>query len=162
MIPAAAQTDLVETYRPQLEGRPVLLYDGVCVICNRTVQFLLRHEREATLRFVPLQSLLGEQILALYGAQQATDPGKEGVVLITQALTPMAQFTRRTDAFAIVLRLLQSPWPIIAQLLRWTPRFMREPAYTLFARYRYRIFGRHEVCPLPTPEQRARILGIPA
>lgn len=139
----------------------MLLYDGVCVVCNRTVQFLLRHEHDAALRFVPLESPLGRALLSLYDTQPGCDPGKEGVILISGALMPAAQLSRRTDAFAAVLQRLRSPWPIIGRLLRWTPRLLREPAYTLFARYRYRLFGRHDVCPLPTPEQRARILGIP-
>ena len=155
------QNDLIERYRPQLEDHPVLLYDGVCVVCNRTVQFLLRYERDAALRFVPLESPLGCELLARYGIQAGKEPSKEGVILISNALTPTARLSRRTDAFAAVLLLLRNPWPIIGRVIRLTPRFLRESAYTLFARHRYRLFGRHVICPIPTLEQRARILGIP-
>jgi predicted DCC family thiol-disulfide oxidoreductase YuxK len=149
--------DAVETYRSQLEGRPVLLFDGVCVFCNRTVQFLIRHDREAVLRFVPLESPLGQALLAQFNAQQ----GPEGIVLITNTLTPSAQLSRRTEAFSDTLQLLPPPWSTVGKALRLLPRFLREWGYGLFARYRYRLFGRHTTCPIPPPEQRSRILGIP-
>ena len=94
---------VVETYRSQLEGHPVLLFDGVCVFCNRTVQFLIRHDREAVLRFVPLESPLGQNLLAHFNAQQ----GPEGVILITNALTPSARLSRRTEAFSDAVQLLR-------------------------------------------------------
>jgi predicted DCC family thiol-disulfide oxidoreductase YuxK len=150
--------DVVEKYRSQIEGRPVLLFDGVCVFCNRTVQFLIRHDPEATLRFVPLESPLGQALLAQFNAQQ----GPEGVILITNTLTPSAHLSRRTEAFSDTLQLLPRPWSIVGKALRWVPRFLREFGYSLFARYRYRFFGRHPTCPLPSPDQRSRILGIPS
>jgi predicted DCC family thiol-disulfide oxidoreductase YuxK len=148
----------VEKYRTQIEGRPVLLFDGVCVFCNRTVQFLIRRDREATLRFVPLESPLGQALLAQFNAQQ----GPEGIILITNALTPSARLSRRTEAFSDMLQLLPSPWSTLGKTLRLVPRFLREFGYGLFARYRYRLFGRHATCPIPSPEQRSRILGKPS
>ena len=148
----------VEKYRTQIEGRPVLLFDGVCVFCNRTVQFLIRHDTGAVLRFVPLESPLGQALLAQFNAQQ----GPEGVILITNTLTPSAGLSRRTEAFSDTLQLLPSPWSTLGKALRWVPRFLREFGYSLFARYRYRLFGRHASCPVPSPEQRSRILGIPS
>ena len=147
----------VEKYRSQIEGRPVLLFDGVCVFCNRTVQFLIRHDRKAVLRFVPLESPLGQDLLAQFNAQQ----GPEGIVLITNTLTPNARLSRRTEAFSDTLQLLPQPWNTLGRALRLIPRPLREWAYTLFARHRYRLFGRHPTCPIPPPHQRSKILGIP-
>jgi predicted DCC family thiol-disulfide oxidoreductase YuxK len=149
--------DAVEKYRSQIEGRPVLLFDGVCVFCNRTVQFLIRRDRKATLRFVPLESPLGQALLAQCNAQD----GPEGIILITNTLTPAAHLSRRTEAFSDVLQLLPTPWNTLGRALRLIPRPLREWGYTLFARYRYRLFGQHPTCPLPTPGQRSKILGIP-
>jgi predicted DCC family thiol-disulfide oxidoreductase YuxK len=149
--------DVLETYRSQLEGRPVLLFDGVCVFCNRTVQFLIRHDPEAALRFVPLESPLGQNLLAQFNAQQ----GPEGIVLITNTLTPKAHLSRRTEAFSDTMQLLPPPWNTMGRALRLIPRPLREWGYTRFARHRYRLFGRHATCPVPTPDQRSRILGIP-
>ncbi len=71
-MPAAAvkpvADDLIETYRPQIEGRSILLFDGVCVFCNSTVQFLLRRDPYAVLRFVPLESPLGQHLLGRFDA----------------------------------------------------------------------------------------------
>jgi predicted DCC family thiol-disulfide oxidoreductase YuxK len=142
--------------RTQIEGRPILLYDGVCVLCNRTVHFLLRHDRAAILRFAPIESTLGQELLAPFNAQH----GPEGVVLITSPLTPAARLYRRSDAFGQILPLLDAPWPAIGRLLRLIPRPLREFGYTLVVRLRYRIFGRYATCPLPTPSQRSRILGV--
>jgi predicted DCC family thiol-disulfide oxidoreductase YuxK len=149
--------DIVGAYCNQIEGRPVLLFDGVCVFCNRTVQFLIRRDRDTILRFVPLESPLGQALLAQFNAQQ----GPEGIVLITNTLTPFTHLSRRTEAFSDALQLLPPPWSLVGKALRLVPRFLREFAYGLFARYRYRLFGRHATCPIPPPEQRSRILGIP-
>jgi predicted DCC family thiol-disulfide oxidoreductase YuxK len=150
--------DAVEAYRAQIEGRPIVLFDGVCVFCNRTVQFLLGRDRHATLRFVPLESPLGKELLARFNAQR----GPEGIVLITDALTPAAHLSRRTEAFSDTLSLLEDPWRTLGKLLHLIPRPLRELGYGVVVRYRYRLFGRYLTCPIPTPEQRSRILGIPS
>jgi predicted DCC family thiol-disulfide oxidoreductase YuxK len=150
--------DVVEANRAQIEGRPILLFDGVCVFCNHTVQFLLRCDRRATLRFVPLESPLGEHLLARFNAQH----GPEGIVLITDALTPAEHLSRRTEAFSDTLRLIEGPWRTLGKLLHLIPRPLRELGYGVVVRYRYRLFGRYLTCPIPTPEQRSRFLGIPS
>jgi predicted DCC family thiol-disulfide oxidoreductase YuxK len=155
---AAPSTDLVEKYRLQIEGRPVLLYDDVCVFCNHTVQFLLRRDRHAVLRFVPQESPLGQQLLAPIDAQR----GPEGVILITGALTDSARVVRRTEAFSDALILIGGVWSYLGRLIRLVPQSLREFGYGLIARYRYRLFGRYPTCPIPTPEQRSRILGFPS
>lgn len=149
--------DLIEAYRTQIEGRAVLLFDGICVFCNHTVNFLIHRDPNAILRFVPLQSLLGEQLLARFNAQH----GPEGIVLVLDALTLSESLSRRTNALIDALSLLPSPWSGAATVLRLVPCRLRELVYGLIARHRYRIFGRYEACPTPTPEQRFRILGIP-
>jgi predicted DCC family thiol-disulfide oxidoreductase YuxK len=151
-----APSKLVEEYRSQIEGYPILLFDGVCVFCNRTVQFLLRRDRDAILRFVPLESPLGEQLLARVDAIHS----QEGIVLITEALTDRERISRRTDAFSDALSFLPSIWRITGKVLRLVPRGLRELAYNFIVHYRYRLFGGYESCPVPAPEQRARILGI--
>jgi predicted DCC family thiol-disulfide oxidoreductase YuxK len=153
---AAPANDLVEKYRTQIEGRPVLLFDGVCVFCNRTVQFLLRHDRRSALRFVPQESPLGQQLLAPFDEQSCP----EGVILITDALTPSASVARRTGAFSVALILIGGIWRYLGKLIRALPHPLREFAYDLIARNRYRIFGKYQTCPIPAPDQRSRILGL--
>ena len=161
MLAASAKPvleDLIEQYRPQLEGRPVLLFDGICVFCNWTVNFLLRRDPKAVLRFVPLESAPGKQLLARFNAQH----GPEGIVLIVDALTPSEHLSCRTDAFIEALSLLPPPWQAVGRAIRLVPRFLREFVYGLIVRHRYRIFGRYQTCPVPSQEQRARILGVPS
>ncbi|MEO6802908.1 MAG: DCC1-like thiol-disulfide oxidoreductase family protein [Granulicella sp.] len=138
-------------------GRSILLYDGVCALCNRVVQLLLRIDREGILRFAPLQSSLGTELLAPFSSMPASI---EGVVLIRAALTTHAAVFYRSDAVAEALRQLKGPWPTVARLLHLVPRSLREYGYGVIARNRYRLFGKFDACPVPTEAQRSRILGI--
>jgi predicted DCC family thiol-disulfide oxidoreductase YuxK len=150
--------DVVAANRAQIEGRPIVLFDGVCVFCNHTVRFLLRRDRRATLRFVPLESPLGEHLLARFNAQH----GPQGIVLITNALTPAEHLSRRTEAFSDALSFIDAPWRTLGKLLHLIPRPLRELGYGFVVRYRYRLFGRYLTCPIPAPDERSRILGIPS
>ena len=150
---------MTETERSQIEGCPILLYDGVCALCNRIVRFILRHDHRRHFRFAPLQSCLAKELIAM---STSTSP-PEGVILITDALTPNQRLYRRSDAIVRTLHILGDPWDRWSRLsdfLVRIPRPWREFGYTIIARFRYRIFGRYASCPVPTPEQRGRILGV--
>jgi predicted DCC family thiol-disulfide oxidoreductase YuxK len=142
--------------RTAIEDRALLLYDGVCALCNGSVSFLLKHDRHDQLRYAPLQSALGREMLARAGIYLIPD----GVVLITNALTPAERVYRRSDAAAAALELLRPPWSPLGRLLRLVPRPLRELGYRIVARLRYRLFGRYDTCPIPPPAQRARLLGV--
>ncbi|MDE3106004.1 MAG: DUF393 domain-containing protein [Acidobacteriota bacterium] len=145
--------------RQQLTGHPVVLYDGLCGLCNATVRTLLRHPRAGAFRFVPQQSPLAAELLAAFPAPRQPEP--EGVLLLTDALTPAARLLRRTDAIRQAQTMLGGPFhTAVACVLGWLPTTLREAAYAQVARHRYRIFGRYPSCPAPTPEQRGRILGV--
>ncbi len=147
---------MTDTDRTQLASHPVLLYDGICVLCNGVVRFLLRHDTRDLFRFVPLESPLATELLAHFGPQ----PTQEGVALITDTLTATAHLYHRSDAVSQALHLLPSPWRQPGHALALIPRPIRELGYSIVARLRYRLFGRYDTCPLPTPTERARILGI--
>jgi predicted DCC family thiol-disulfide oxidoreductase YuxK len=140
----------------RITGHPVILYDGVCALCNFVVRYLLRHDHAGQFLFVPQETPLAAELLAPYAASNAP----EGVILLTATLTPGQRLYRRTDAVSESLRLLAGPWSFLGRLARITPRWLREPLYTLIARYRYRLFGRYSTCPIPTPAQQERILGL--
>lgn len=136
---------------------PILLYDGVCGLCNRLVQFVLRRDRRAVFRFAPLQSALAAQILTRHGA----DPcDLDTVYLVIDHEQPTEHLLARSDAVLFVLSQLGGFWKFFALFSRIIPRPLRELAYRLVARYRYRFFGRHDSCPLPTPETRSRFLDV--
>ncbi|MEO6807033.1 MAG: DCC1-like thiol-disulfide oxidoreductase family protein [Edaphobacter sp.] len=147
---------MTEEERNAIEGQALFLYDGVCALCNGTVRLLMRLDGQDRLRYAPLQSNLGREVLARFGISTFPD----GVVLVTEALAPTERLYQRTDAAAASLQLLGQPWRLAGKVLALVPRRLRDWGYGLVARFRYRLFGRYDTCPLPTPEQRGRLLGL--
>ncbi|WP_158944581.1 thiol-disulfide oxidoreductase DCC family protein [Granulicella sp. S190] len=140
----------------EIEGRALLLYDGVCALCNGVVKFMLAHDSAERLRFAPMQSELGREILGRFGILSFPD----GVILVTDALTLKERLYRRSDAVAAALEMLPLPWRLLGQLVALVPRRLREFGYGVIAQLRYRLFGRYDICPLPPLNQRRRLLGV--
>ena len=136
-------------------GNPILLYDGVCGLCNRSVQFILRRDLRAIFRFAALQSPFAQTILARHGANPAD---LDTVYLVVNYSQPDEALLARSDAVADVLRRLGGVWRFFGAGFRLVPRPLRDWGYNLVARNRYRIFGHDDTCPLPTPETRSRFL----
>jgi predicted DCC family thiol-disulfide oxidoreductase YuxK len=134
---------------------PILLYDGVCGLCNRSVQFILRHDRNAIFNFASLQSPIARTILARHGADPAD---LDTVYLVVNYNQPDEALLARSDAVADILRRLGGVWNLFGAILSLVPRPLRDWGYNLVARNRYRIFGHYDTCPLPTPETRSRFL----
>jgi predicted DCC family thiol-disulfide oxidoreductase YuxK len=150
---------MTEVERNAIQGRALLLYDGVCALCNGVVQFLIKRDRLDKFRFAPLQSGLGREVLGRFDIH--TFPG--GVMLLTDALTPAEHLYQRSDAVAEALQRLGGPsglWRLAGRALRLLPRPLRDWGYGIVARFRYRLFGRYNTCPVPPPEQRGRLLGV--
>ena len=147
-----------------LGSRLLVIYDGHCGLCNRTVRWLLARDRRDRLRFAPSLSPQVAPLLARHGFTQDASPngpsssGPGTILVIHAAGTPAETLHTRSAAVAVVLAELPRPWPFAARLLRLIPRPVRDLAYRLIARSRYRIWGRLAACPLPTPEQRSRFL----
>ena len=137
-------------------GHPILLYDGVCALCNRLVQFVLKRDHAAQLRFASLQSDFAVRILARHRVNSQLET--VSVVLPDSPLRQSDSLLQRSQAVIFVLSQLGGIWPAAAFLLRLIPGPIRDWGYSLIARHRYRIFGRYEACPLPSPETRARFL----
>jgi len=136
---------------------PILLYDGVCGLCNRFVQLILHRDRNAVFRFASLQSHLATRILARHGA----NPNDlDTVYVVINHELPDESLLSRTDAVAFVLKQLGGPWNPAASLLQILPKFLRDPAYNAVARRRYRIFGRSEKCMLPHDADHSRFLDL--
>jgi predicted DCC family thiol-disulfide oxidoreductase YuxK len=134
---------------------PILLYDGVCGLCNRFVQFILRRDRDAIFRFASLQSSFAASILARHGANPTA---LDTVYVVINHDLPSESLLSRSDAAAFVLKQLGGPWRPTASLLQLLPRFLCDAAYNAVARHRYRIFGRLDVCTLPRDADRNRFL----
>lgn len=133
---------------------PVLLYDGVCGFCNKTVQLILRHDRRGAMRFAALQSDYGQRILARDLELRGTD----SVVLIHK-VGDEEQVLVRSEAALSIASYLGGVWRLFL-VFRIVPRPVRDSLYDLFARYRYRLFGKYDQCLLPSPDTRSRFLDI--
>jgi predicted DCC family thiol-disulfide oxidoreductase YuxK len=136
----------------QAEG-PVLLYDGLCGFCNGTVQFVLPRDRRGVLRFATLQGDFGRAVVERHPELAGVDS-----LILVERGTGGAEVVYVRSAGALrVAHHLGGAWRL-AGLLQIVPRVVRDGAYDAFARVRYRLFGRYDACPLPSPEQRARFL----
>lgn len=128
---------------------PIILFDGVCNLCNASVQWVLRRDRAGQFRFAALQSETGQRLLAAHGLAQ--------VSFDTVVLADGDRIFTRSDAALEIARRLGAPWSGLA-LLRWIPRRLRDAVYNWVARHRYRWFGRQEACLLPRPEWKERFV----
>lgn len=135
---------------------PILLYDGSCGLCARSVQFVLGHERAShALRFATLEGDHGRRA-------RESNPGLANIDSVVwlepQPNGAAPRVLVRSDAVLAVMRHLGGPWRLLAAIGRIVPRISRDALYRVVARYRYDVFGREQACLLPTPEQRARFL----
>ena len=138
-------------------SHPILLYDGVCGLCNRLNQFVLRHDPGGIFRFASLQSALAARILTHHGADAAD---LDTLYVVVNPDQPDEFLQARSDAAIFVLRQLGGFWRFVGFLLQFTPRFLRDWGYAVIARNRYHLFGRFETCLLPSPENRDRFLDV--
>jgi predicted DCC family thiol-disulfide oxidoreductase YuxK len=132
------------------ETRTVVLFDGVCNLCNGFVNFLIDRDPGERLAVAALQSDAGQRLLAEAGLPADS---LQSVVVVDAGRT----FTRSTAALRI-LRRLGGPWSVLALPALAVPRPLRDVVYDWIARKRYGWFGRQELCRIPTPELRRRFL----
>lgn len=133
-------------------AEPVLLYDGVCGFCNKSVQMILRHDRRGTLRFAAVQSDYGLAVVERHPELRGVDS-----VIYVERAQGGERVHVRTDAALKVAAYLGGAWKLFL-VGRLVPRRLRDYFYDLFARNRYRFFGKYDTCMLPPPEVRTRFL----
>lgn len=129
--------------------KPILLFDGVCNLCNGFVQFVIRRDPKAKIRFAALQSEVGQQLL-----KEANMPLEE---LSTVVLWEKGKFYTHSDVPLRVARYLDGLLSVYA-VYTVIPKFIRDGIYNWIASNRYHWFGKQESCMLPTPELQARFL----
>jgi predicted DCC family thiol-disulfide oxidoreductase YuxK len=130
----------------------VLLYDGACIFCNRLVQFLIRRDREGSLRYAPLQGRYGQAALKRHAELQGID---SIVFLETSPRDGVEHAFVRSDAVLRLAAYFGGPWRILL-LARLIPRPLRDLLYDAFARRRYAIFGNRNQCVVPPAHIRSR------
>ena len=137
------------------EANPIVLYDGVCGLCNRLVQFLLKRDKQERLRFASLQSEFAARVLSRHGI----DPNDlDTVQVVVDYERPEERVFGRSDAVLRAGEELGMPWKVLATVGRIIPRALRDAVYGFVARNRYSVFGKYETCMLPDPNQRHRFL----
>lgn len=133
----------------------VLLYDGLCGFCDRTIQFIVKHDTKRTMQFAPLQGDFAGQVLERHPALRAID----SLVLVrNDAHSPVQNVLVRSDAVIAIAAYLGGIWRVGGLLLRVIPRPVRDWGYCAFARRRFRVFGRLDACRIPSAEERSRFL----
>jgi len=140
----------------QAESKPIVLYDGVCGLCNRLVQFLLKRDKHDRFRFASLQSEFAGNLLRRHGANPQD---LDTVYAVKDYGQPNESLLARSDAILYMLIHLGGIWKL-ASVGRVIPKLFRDGAYKVVARNRYRVFGKHESCMLPEPQHRAKFLDI--
>jgi predicted DCC family thiol-disulfide oxidoreductase YuxK len=139
----------------ETKSNPIVLYDGVCGLCNRLVQFILKHDKRDYFRFASLQSEFASALLQKHGR----DPRDlDTVYVVVDYAQPAERLLARSDAILFLLRQLGGIWKLAA-LGKILPRIIRDGIYKLVARNRYRVFGKYDSCMLPEPKDRAKFLG---
>lgn len=131
--------------------KKIILFDGVCNLCNGAIQFIIKRDKKDTFRYAPLQSEIGEQLIA----ERAIDTSKvDSIILIEPGI---AYFTK-SDAALGIAQDFGGLWKALA-IFTWIPKTFRDAIYDLVAKNRYKWFGRKDACMIPTPELQAKFLG---
>jgi predicted DCC family thiol-disulfide oxidoreductase YuxK len=134
--------------------RHLVLFDGGCGLCVRVNKFILARDRNARFDFASLQSDTGRAMATRFGRNPEALTTFFVVVNYRQH---EATLLDRSDAALFVAARLTPPWPLL-RALRFVPRRLRDRAYDVVARYRYRFFGSSDVCAIPDPATAARFI----
>jgi predicted DCC family thiol-disulfide oxidoreductase YuxK len=129
---------------------PIVLFDGVCNLCERSVQFVIRNDRDAKFRMASLQSVPGQRLLA--GFHYVEDE------LSSVLLIENGKLFRKSRAALRIARRLDGAWPLLYYLFFWIPPSISNLVYDFIGNRRYRWFGKKEECWLPTDKLRSRFL----
>ncbi|WP_022835459.1 thiol-disulfide oxidoreductase DCC family protein [Salisaeta longa] len=132
---------------------PIVLFDGVCNLCNGAVDFVMRHDAHERFRFASLQSEVGETLLQAYNLPATLD----SLVVIADGRA----YTQSEAVLRIVRDLSWPGAPVLAVLLGLIPKPVRDAVYRWVAAQRYDWFGTRDTCRVPTPEERARFVTAP-
>ncbi len=122
---------------------PVVLFDGVCKLCNRSVNFILRIDPTGRMKMASLQSDYGRRVLERHGMKSGP--------LDSMMLLEGERLTTKSTAVIRISKYLGGAWPL-CMIMLIIPRFIRDFLYDVVAKNRYRWFGKFDTCPLPDPE----------
>jgi predicted DCC family thiol-disulfide oxidoreductase YuxK len=130
-------------------NKPLILFDGVCNLCNGSVQFVIKHDKESKFLFTSLQSDKGQEILKHFGMN--TDDFDTFILLDKGKIYTKSSGVLKEAA-------ILGGWFKIFTIFYLVPTFIRDLFYSFVAKNRYRFFGKKDSCMIPTPELKARFL----
>ncbi len=142
-----------------IEGRALMLYDGLCGVCNNAVQWVIQRDHADRFRFAPQQSALAAQILSRSGIDREAMLKNNSVYMVLDTGSEHERVLTQSDVTVSLLLLLGGRWRVLGRILRVVPRFARNIAYRMFARNRYRLTGQYEVCPAPPEAEQMKFVG---
>lgn len=131
------------------KNKNIVLFDGVCNLCNGAINFLIDHDKDNKLLFASLQSDFGQGVLKDYGMNTSDF---DTFVFLKDG----KMFTRSQGALE-VMNVLGGVWSSL-YMFRFVPSFLRDGVYKIVAKNRYRLFGQRDACRMPTPELKAKFL----
>ncbi|EIJ40405.1 hypothetical protein JoomaDRAFT_3463 [Galbibacter orientalis DSM 19592] len=132
-------------------GKKIILFDGVCNLCNRSVQFVIKRDSKDVFRFASLQSDLGKKLLA----ERSINPQETDSIVLIE---PNVAYYTRSSAAIEIAKELGGLWSLISAFNYILPENIRDSIYNFIAKNRYKWFGKKDECPLPTPEQRRKFI----
>lgn len=135
---------------PDPLDHPVILFDGICNLCNGSVIFIIKRDPRSQFYFAALQSDFGNKQLKNFGL-----PATE---LNSVLLIKGGTLYQKSNAALEIAKHLNGLWPVI-YIFKIIPPFLRDGIYTWVARNRYRWFGKKDACMIPTPELKSRFLA---
>jgi predicted DCC family thiol-disulfide oxidoreductase YuxK len=127
----------------ETQDHPIILFDGVCNLCNSSVQYIIKHDPGHVFRFASLQSPFGQKIISTY---HPPSNDYNSFILFTDDKI----YTRSTAALMVVKKL--KGFVKLVYVFIAVPKFIRDAVYNLIAKNRYKWFGKKATCWLPTPE----------
>lgn len=132
-----------------MNKKQLILFDGMCQFCNGSVKFIVKRDPEHKFVFAPIQSPLGRALIESYNLAGKND---------TFALINADGCFIMSDALLAVVRELNGVWPLLT-VFRLVPKKIRDVAYILFGRNRYKLFGKFDECVLPDSDLRRKFIG---
>lgn len=133
------------------ENKKIILFDGVCNLCNGSVQFVIKRDKKDAFRYAAIQSEVGAQLIA----ERHIDTSQVDSIILIE---PGVAYFTKSDAALEIAGKLGGLWKLTS-VFKWIPKSIRDVIYDFVARNRYKWFGKQESCMIPTPELKTKFLG---
>lgn len=132
-------------------GKKIILFDGVCNLCNSSVQFVIKRDKKDVFRFASLQSEVGQRMLK----ERSIDSSQTDSIVLIE---PNVAYYTRSSAAIEIAKEIGGLWSLLSVFNYILPESIRDSIYNFIAKNRYKWFGKKENCPLPTNEQKKKFI----